>query len=187
MCQAFQIPPLVDKHHIVRITAIQDDMQYLNSIKLYVCSEGAGIADGNTWECTRDPMGQMEQGARKVASACTAVMFAWSLGQSEGSLLVPESAGFPINDPLIDDRYAIKLLVMQANFDNPSSLRTLSSSAGVRIHYTPELRCVVVVRVVVVRVVVVRVVVVVAIIAIVICIIHTHYKPANSAMHLGIV
>ncbi|XP_070555179.1 DBH-like monooxygenase protein 1 homolog [Ptychodera flava] len=130
-CQAFKIPPLDRKHHMIKYEPIvQEGHEALvHHILIYQCRSGVHEDyHGFGHECYSPNMPQN-------LTECTTVIISWAIGG--GGFSLPEEAGFSLGDIEGGDP---DFVLMETHYDNPEFKDTFVDSSGMRVYYTPILR-----------------------------------------------
>ncbi|XP_070555178.1 DBH-like monooxygenase protein 1 homolog [Ptychodera flava] len=130
-CQAFKIPPLDKKHHMIKYEPIiQEGHEALvHHILIYQCRSGVDEGyHGFGHECYSPNM-------PANLTQCSSTIVAWAIGG--GAFYLPENAGFSLGDIANGDP---DFVVMETHYDNPLYKDTFIDSSGIRVYYTPILR-----------------------------------------------
>ncbi|XP_070569758.1 DBH-like monooxygenase protein 1 homolog [Ptychodera flava] len=130
-CQAFKMPTLDRKHHMIKYEpVIQEGHEALvHHIIIYQCRYD--VEDGYHGfghECYSPNMPEN-------LTTCTSAIISWAIGG--GGFYLPEEAGFPLGEIENGDP---NFVLMETHYDNPDQLDSFVDSSGIRIYYTPILR-----------------------------------------------
>ncbi|XP_064597418.1 DBH-like monooxygenase protein 1 [Liolophura sinensis] len=128
-CQAFAVPKLKRKHHVIKVEPIiqPGHESEVHHILLYGCNHNVSEeTPGKAHECYHRNMPPDFWG-------CSSVMVAWAVGGED--IYFPEHVGLPFGyeeDPT--------MLLMETHYDNPQNKEGLVDSSGFRLTLTPDLR-----------------------------------------------
>ncbi|XP_077992069.1 DBH-like monooxygenase protein 1 homolog [Glandiceps talaboti] len=130
-CQAFKMPKLNSKHHMIKYEpVVQPGHEALvHHILIYQCHHKVDDdLHGYGHECYSPNMaGNLTE--------CTSVIISWAIGGE--AFYLPEEAGFSLGDLENGDP---DFVLMETHYDNPDFRDTFIDSSGIRIYYTPVLR-----------------------------------------------
>ncbi|XP_044304965.1 DBH-like monooxygenase protein 1 [Varanus komodoensis] len=128
-CQMFKIPPLHEKHHVIKVEPLiqKGHENVVHHILLYQCSSSLNdsVLDYGH-ECYHPNMPD-------AFLTCETVIFAWAIG-GEG-FMYPPHVGLSIGSAA-DPQYVL----MEVHYDNPSYMEGMMDNSGLRLFYTPDLR-----------------------------------------------
>jgi len=134
-CNIVKVPPIEEKHHIVRMEPILDEASGAvpHHVVLYECRIEDSELYLEQWvghkgaQCHTPAMPDL-------FTVCSFILVAWGIG-SDGTTM-PAEAGYPMHEKYGGATY----LMMETHYDNYQREEVSGDRSGLRLYYTPRLR-----------------------------------------------